>query len=126
LRALVSLGSPLINRLEDKPAFDGEQLVIISSPFFPHKLAVGYSEHYLQVVKSVNGIPIKNLAHLVQVLRDSQDEYVTIDFANHYSEMLVFPRKEMVAATDDILTDNGIRSQGSADTMAIWNAKSAP
>ena len=126
LRALVSLGSPLINRLNDKPAFDGEQLVIISSPFFPNKLSVGYSEHYLQVVKSINGIPVKNLAHLVQVLRDSKNEYVTIDFANQYSEMLVFPRRETVAATDDILTDNGIRSQGSADTMAIWNAKSAP
>ena len=29
------------------------------------------------------------------------------------------------AATDEILTDNGIRSQGSPDTLAIWNAKSS-
>jgi len=29
----------------------------------------------------------------------------------------------MLAATDDILTDNGIRSQGSPDILAIWNAK---
>jgi hypothetical protein len=36
---------------------------------------------------------------------------------------MVFPRAEMVAATDDILTDNGVRAQGSADTLAIWNAK---
>jgi hypothetical protein len=34
---------------------------------------------------------------------------------------MVFPRAEMAAATDDILTDNGVRSQGSPDTMAIWN-----
>jgi len=33
-------------------------------------------------------------------------------------------RADMLAATDDILTDNGIRSQGSPDTLAIWNAKS--
>jgi hypothetical protein len=39
---------------------------------------------------------------------------------------MVFPRAEMLAATDGILTDNGIRSQGSPDTMAIWNAKPAP
>jgi hypothetical protein len=32
----------------------------------------------------------------------------------------------MVAATDDILTDNGIRSQGSPDALAVWNAKSSP
>lgn len=126
LRALIYLGSPLLSRFEDKPAFDGEQLVVISSPFFPHKLAVGYSEHSLQVVKSINGIRIKNLAHLVEVLRGLKDEYVTVDFDDRISEALVFPRKEMVAATDDILTDNGIRSQGSPDMMAIWNAKSAP
>ena len=41
------------------------------------------------------------------------------------AETLVFPRAEMVAATDDILSDNGIRSQGSPDTLAIWNAKPA-
>jgi len=33
------------------------------------------------------------------------------------------PRKAMVAETEGILSDNGIRSQGSADMMAIWNAK---
>ena len=31
---------------------------------------------------------------------------------------------ETLAATDEILTDNGVRSQGSTDTMAIWNGKS--
>jgi len=29
----------------------------------------------------------------------------------------------MIAPTDDILTDNGVRAQGSADTLAVWNAK---
>jgi hypothetical protein len=29
----------------------------------------------------------------------------------------------MVAATEDILTDNGVRAQGSADTLAVWQAK---
>jgi len=36
-----------------------------------------------------------------------------------------FPRNEMLAATEEILTDNGVRSQGSPDTLAIWNAKAA-
>jgi hypothetical protein len=126
LRLLVYLGSPLLDRLEDKPAFDGEQLVVVSSPFFPSKLAVGYSQPYFQAIKTVNGIPIKNLNHLVQVLRDLKDDYVTMEFSGRVSETLVFPRKQMVAATDDILTDNGIRSQGSPDTMAVWNAKPAP
>jgi hypothetical protein len=59
------------------------------------------------------------------VLRDSQEEYLVIDFDNRAGETLVFPRREMLASTEEILTDNGVRSQGTADTLAIWNAKPA-
>jgi S1-C subfamily serine protease len=118
-------GSPLISRSYDKAAFKDEGLVVVSSPFFPHKLAKGYGDPFTQVVKTVNGIRIKNLGHLVEVLRDATDKYVIIEFDGLMGENLVFPREEMVAATDDILLDNGIRSQGSADMLAIWNAKSA-
>jgi S1-C subfamily serine protease len=117
------IGSPLATRIGDKPAFEGERLVVISSPLFPHKLSKGYSPPYYQVVKTVNGIPIKNLGHLVEVLRDSKDEFITIELACHGGETLVFSRKEMFAATDEILTDNGVRSQGSPDTLAVWNAR---
>jgi len=33
------------------------------------------------------------------------------------------PRKEMLAATESILTDNGIRSEASPDMLKIWNEK---
>ena len=120
---LVARGSPLITRLGDKQAFPGERLVVVASPFFPNKLAKGYSSPFAEVVKTVNGIAIRNLDHLVEVLRDSPDEFITIEFDGHGGETLVFPRAEMVAATDEILTDNGVRSQGSPDTLAIWNKK---
>jgi len=48
---------------------------------------------------------------------------ISIEFDNRGGESLVFPRAETVAATEEILTDNGVRSQGSPDTMAVWNAK---
>lgn len=124
IAVLTYQGSPLVSRFTDPPAFDGEQLVVVSSPFFPHKLAEGYSQPFSLVVKSINGIRIKNLNHLVEVIRDCKDEDLVVAYGAHgRDETMVFPRKEMIAATDDILTDNGIRSQGSADTMAIWNAK---
>ena len=50
-------------------------------------------------------------------------EFITIECCSRYGETMVFPRLEMLAATDEILTDNGVRSQGSPDTLAIWNAK---
>jgi S1-C subfamily serine protease len=122
---LTSLGSPLVRRISDKPAFAGEELVVVPSPFFPHKLAKGYSDPFCQVVKTVNGIPIKNLNHLVEVLRDAKTPFITVEFNNREGETMVFPRADMLAATDEILTDNGVRSQGSPDTLAIWNAKPA-
>ena len=117
--------SPLLRRIGDKPAFPGERLVVISSPFFPHKLSEGYSNPISEVVKSVNGTQIKNLAHLVEVLRDCKDDFVTFDFDNRYGESLVFRRSEIEAATEDILTDNGIRSQGTPDVMEVWNSRTA-
>lgn len=105
-----------------KASFDGEELVVVPSPFFPHKLSKGYSDPTLQVVKAINGVHVKNLAHAVQLLRDSKDEFIRIEFDNRYGETVIFPRAQLLASTDDILTDNGIRSQGSADTLAIWNA----
>jgi hypothetical protein len=123
LGMLVYGGSPLATRVGEKVAFPGERLVVVSSPFFPNKLAKGYSSPFPEVVKSVNGVAIKNLDHLVEVLRDCQDEFIIIEFEGRGGETIVFPRAEMVAATEDILTDNGVRSQGSAEAMAIWNKK---
>ena len=123
LNALSVLASPLSTRRGDQPAFPDEQLVVVSSPFFPHKLSKGYGQPATHIVKTVNGVAIKNLNHLVAVLRDSTAEFVIFEFDGRSMEALVFARKEMIAATDDILTDNGVRAQGSADTLAVWNAK---
>lgn len=125
IKILSVIGSPLMTRSGDKPAFEGESLVVVPSPFFPHKLSKGYSTPITDVVKTVNGIKIKNLNHLVEVLRDLKDEFVVFQFDHLGGEGLVFPRKEMVAATDEILKDNDVLSQGSAEAMAIWNAKPA-
>jgi hypothetical protein len=62
----------------------------------------------------------------VVVLRDARDEFMSFEFAGRGREILIFRRQQMLAATDDILGDNAVRSQGSPDTQAIWNAKPAP
>ncbi len=116
------IGSPLVTRRGDQPAFPGEQLVVIASPFFSHKLDLGYEKQPVAwVVKSVNGVTIKNLAHLVQVLNDSKDEYLKFEFAGTGLETFVFPRQAMKDSTDEILTDNDIRSQASPDVLATLN-----
>jgi S1-C subfamily serine protease len=115
--------SPLIRRMMDPPAFPGEELVIIPSPFLPHKIVKGYSSPAGSVVKGVNGVPVKNLKHLVEILRDNKSEYLTFEVAQRNSETMVFSRKDLEAVTEELLTDNGIRSQGSPELMKLWTAK---
>jgi len=119
---LVQVGSPLIKKFGEKQEFPDERVVYISSPFFPHKLAKGYANPILKVIQSINGHLVKNLVNLVEIIRDSKDEFLTIECAGRSGETLVFPRKEMIEATDSILTDNGIRSQGSPEVMSVWTA----
>jgi S1-C subfamily serine protease len=112
--------SPVLALLADAPTAERPELVIISSPLFPHALSKGYSSPSGQIVSAINGVPVKSLAQLVAYLRDLKDEYVVITFDGRASEGLVFPRAKLVAATEEILTDNGVREQASADMLKIW------
>jgi S1-C subfamily serine protease len=115
--------SPLLRRMLDAPAFPGEELVIIPSPFLPHKIAKGYGSPAGSVVKAVNGVAIKNLKHLVELLRDNRSEFLTFEVAQRNAETMVFSRKDLDAVTEELLTDNGIRSQGSPELLKLWGAK---
>ena len=117
---LAAIESPLATRRGDEPKFPGEQLVVVSSPMFPHKLSKGYSNPFSKVIKSVNGTPIKNLKHLVETLRDCKDPFVAIDFDDKASETIVLDRAAAEAATEEILTDNGVRRQTSDDLADVW------
>jgi S1-C subfamily serine protease len=125
MRMLGLVKSPLVTRALDEPDADLQELVVVSSPFFPHKLANGYSNPAGSVVYSVNGTRIKSLRHMVAVLRDLKDPFVTFEFDQKGGEALVFSRPAIMSATDDILMDNGVRAQGSPDTLAVWQDKNA-
>jgi len=125
MRMLGLVKSPLVTHALDEPDGDLQELVVVSSPFFPHRIANGYSNPAGSVVYAVNGTHIKSLVHLVAVLRDLKDSFVTIEFDQKGGEALVFSRQAIMSATDDILMDNGIRAQGSPDTLTVWQDKSA-
>jgi len=116
-------GSPLLTRRGDKPAFPGEELVMIPSPFFPHKLVKGYGNPFGRVVETMNDVRVKNLLHLVELLRDSKQEFTVLTFGGQGGESLVLPHQGCLAATEEVLTDSGVRAQGSADALALWTAR---
>ncbi|BBO33677.1 S1C family serine protease [Lacipirellula parvula] len=115
---LLWLNSPILERLYDPPAEPGEELVVIATRLFPHTIAKGY-DNRLGVVKSVNGVAVKNLRHLGELLRDSTDEFLRFEMDDR-NESLVFRRSEIEAATEEILTDEGIRYQASEKLRDIW------
>lgn len=122
MQSLAFNASPLVTRRGEKPDAQHEELVIVSAPFFPHKLVTGYSNRFGSVVYSINKVPVRSLRHMVTLLRDLKDELVVIHFDQRTGETMVLPRKAMLEATDAVLTDNGIRQQGSPDMMAVWNS----
>jgi S1-C subfamily serine protease len=117
---LAARGNPLITRLLDAPAFPGEELVVVCAPLFPHPLSRGYGNPTGGVVATINGRKVENLLHLVRLLRDAEEEFVTIEFVGTAVMPLVLPRKEAEAAVETILGDNGVRAQGSPDAMRVW------
>jgi hypothetical protein len=116
-------GSPLITRRFDKPRFEGEELVVVSSPMFPHRITKGYDDPERSVLSEVNGVHVRSLQHLVQLLRDNNNPRVTFKFAKsgrRMHETMVFNRAELVESTSNILEENGIRHPYSSDLRPLW------
>jgi S1-C subfamily serine protease len=117
--------SPLVTRADDLVRFPGEELVVVSSRMLPHASTKGYADPAGKVVKDLNGQQIKNLGHLVELIRDCKEEFLTFRFADNFSEVLVFDRKELEKATEQILDDNGIplTRRGSPNMLKVWKAR---
>ena len=116
---LTTMNSPIIKRLYDRPAEEGEQIVVIATRLFPHSSTKGYDNRPFGVIEKVNGVEIKNLRQLGEALRDNKDEFLKLEMADR-NEALVFRRSEIEAATEQILTDEGIRYQASEKLRDLW------
>jgi hypothetical protein len=76
------------------------------------------------VISEINGVPIRNLRHLVELIRDNHDSQITLKFAKSgvmTHETMVFNRAELLQATSKILEENGIRYPYSVDLRSIWD-----
>ena len=69
--------------------------------------------------QGISLVDIKNLLHLVETIRDSEGDYLTIEFHGLY-ETMVLPRQEMFDSTEQILEDEGIRTPYSDDLRETW------
>lgn len=112
--------SPIALRADDEKDFPGEELVVVVSDFLPHPITKGYAIAYRPTVKSVNGVEIKSVSHMLEVLKGLTDEFVVFEFFDEAQETIVFRREDLFEATEQVLDDNSIRRQGSERFMEIW------
>lgn len=121
--AMLSLRkNPLVKRRFDEPAFDGEEIVLLGARLFSHRITEGYDPQFFATVSAVNEVEIKNLRHLVETLRDIDEEFVEVQLGGNY-ETLVFRHDELIDSGEEILEDEGIRSQYSSDLEEVWEGK---
>lgn len=116
--------NPLISRRFDIAAFDDEELVVMGARMFPHPIHEGYDQQTFGVVSHINDDEVRNLAHLVKLIRDAEGDFITIKVAGKY-ESMVYPREELLEITEEILENEGIRYQYSKDLEAIWTGADA-
>lgn len=119
--ALFEQGSPMMRRYHESQAFEGEELVVVCSPMFPHAITKSYGQPAGAVVRQVNGVSVRNLVHLIELLRDGNNEFLEFKFGGRGYNTLVFRREEMALATEEILVENGIRNQYSDDLKDAWS-----
>jgi len=114
-------GNPPFTRLGERPTFPAERIVIVAQPMLTHRIGKGYNNPYADAIAEVNGVRVRNLKHLVELLRDATGPFIEFTFACKYTDTIVFKRQEAMDATEEILADNSIRQQCSSDIAPVWN-----
>ncbi|HCT46047.1 MAG: peptidase S1 [Phycisphaerae bacterium] len=117
---LAMQGNPAALRAGQTKDFPGEEIVMLVSDFLPHPITKGYKISYKPAVKELNGVKIESLTHLVEMIRDSDEDFLNFTFYDKGQETLVFHRQDLLDTTEEILEDNSIRNQGSDRFMEIW------
>jgi len=75
------------------------------------------------VLKAINGVPVRNLKHLVELIRDSRDRYLVFEWFDRDLESLVFNGEELLKSTEEVLADNDIRNPISDDLVLTWQGR---
>jgi hypothetical protein len=95
----------LYDTVEAYPRQAGERIVIVNK-VFPDELNAGYQGLNNQVLETVNGRDVQNLAMLNEILAASGDPYIVFEFTG--GTRVVLKREESETANGGILRNYGI------------------
>jgi S1-C subfamily serine protease len=118
---LAEHANPLITRHGDSQQVPGEQLVCITGSVLSHPITRHLQVIGSMVVATVNGVQVRNMRHLVELLRDCREEFVRIGFAST-GEVAVLRRADVERASPEILESHGIRRRASPELLEVWES----
>eukprot|EP01133_Synstelium_polycarpum_P000463 gene463-555_t len=100
----------------DRITSDDFQVVIISQVLID-KINHGYSSFSLCEVKKVNGTPVRNLKHLVELIETNTSQFIVITLEHDY--LIILDKNEAKEANARILTQHAIATSKSNDLLRI-------
>lgn len=97
-------------------SFDGEEDVALVR-VFPDDCVDGYLGNDGVLVRSVNGVKVRNLKHLVELIENCRDQFVRfgIDTGDNWESQFVVETEQMRKATPRVMCNYQIPSDRSAD-----------
>lgn len=106
------------DRIIDRRFPDDEAVVI--SAVLADKSVEGYFGFHAALLRTVNGVEVRNLRHLAELLDSCDDGFVRFGFDNcsAWDETLIVDAKEMREATARVMKRNQIPADRSADLRA--------
>ncbi|WP_228856103.1 S1C family serine protease [Desulfomarina profundi] len=84
------------------------QEIVILSQVLADKVNIGYHELADNVIKTVNGVAVRNFAHLVTLLENSREKYLII--MDTQGTKIVFDKEKMLKGTNNIIRKYMIKS----------------
>ena len=97
-----------------------DELVVTCCPILPHKLTKGYGVTPISVLTHVNDQKVRNLKHLIQLIKDNKEEYIVFRFENDNEEKIVLKPKDVTKFQPEILRNNNIPAACSEDLKTLW------
>lgn len=113
-------GRLITRRINEYRATPDFELVATCSPILPHKINKGYRLDALSIVTHVNDTPVKNLRHMIELIKANKEPFIIFRFEDEYEEKIVLDPKEVEANNAQILLQNNIPAACSADLRDLW------
>jgi len=88
--------------------------VIVMSQVLAHECNVGYEQLSNLLVSKVNGTPVRNLRHLVELVDANTEPFLSFDLEPH-AEMLVIEARQLPKVTAEVLAHHNIARARSKD-----------